>query len=268
MACCTTRRGFGLNAGWKSWLGRCLGVALVCIALSAQAREITCYSDVFAPYVVSDGDAIRGIDVDAVREAGRRVGLEVHFKLLPWVRLEREIASGADTEVACAFAYTLTDARKLYMDYTTVPLKLTELVLFVQKGALPSFRSFDDLKGKRVGIRRGFKMPAPMQAMVSQGDIELEESNQDDANFEKLARGRVFAILSNRDVGQESLERIGQHNVVGLAPAVQVTPTYLVLNKAKGLADLVPLFDKGLRAIAADGTTRAIRKRYVETSSR
>lgn len=263
MAGCAVRLGPNSGEGWKASVGAGLCAALMSAALHAQVRELTCYSDIFAPYVVQEGDAIRGIDVDAVREAGRRAGIAVQFKLLPWVRLEREIAAGANSEVACAFAYTLTDARKAYMDFTTVPLKLTELVLFVQKGALESFRGFEDLKGKRVGIRRGFKMPAPMQTLVSQGEIELEEINQDDANFEKLARGRLFAILSNRDVGQDSLERIGQHNVVVLSPAVQVTPTYLVFNKAKALADLVPRFDKGLRSMATDGSYRSIRLRYV-----
>lgn len=245
-----------------------LCASLLVLPVRAQVRELTCYSDVFAPFVIQDGDTVRGIDVDTVQEAARRAGIKVNFRLLPWVRLEREIALGASSEVVCAFAYTLTDARRAYMDFTTVPLKLTELVLFVQKGSLDAFKGFDDLKGKRVGIRRGFKMPAALQSMVERGDLDLEESNHDDANFEKLSRGRLFAILSNRDVGMESLERIGKSNVVALSPSVQVTPTYLVLNKAKELGALIAPLDKGLRSLTADGTYRAIRARYIDGGGR
>lgn len=41
-----------------------------------------------------------------------------------------------------------------------------------------------------------------------------------------------------------------------------VTPTYLVFNKAKKLSALAPLFDKGLRAVVADGTYRKIKAQY------
>ena len=229
----------------------------------AQTRSITCYSDVFAPYVTLDGGEIRGIDVDAIAEAGRRVGIKVSFQLLPWVRLERDIAMGTASEVECAFAYTVTDIRKTYMDFTTVPVKLTELNIFARRGSFQSFNGIDDLKGKTVGIRRGFKLPAAMQTMVEQGYIKLEEVNTDKQNFEKLARERIQAVLSNREVGFEALDLLGNHEIVALSPSVQITPTYLVFNKAKGHADLVPLFDKGFRAIIADGTYRKIRARYL-----
>lgn len=128
-----------------------------------QVTEITCYSDVFAPYVTVDGTDIRGIDVDTVAEAGRRAGIKVRFQLLPWVRLERDLSSGAVSDVECAFAYTVTDARKAYMDFTTVPIKLTELSIFARRGTFDTFKGLEDLRARTVGIRRGFKLPPTMQ---------------------------------------------------------------------------------------------------------
>lgn len=242
-----------------TWLVTCLFAATAL----AQTRAITCYSDVFAPYVTQEGGEIRGIDVDVIAEAGRRVGIKVNFQVRPWVRLERDITLGAASDVECAFAYTMTDQRKTYMEFTTVPVKLTELSIFARHGSFQAFKGIEDLKGKIVGIRRGFKMPAAMQAMVDQGSIRLEEVNSDQQNFEKLARERIHAVLSNRDVGMETVERLGTTDIVALSPSVQVIPTYLVLNKAKGLADLVPLFDRGLKSVGADGTYRKIRSNYL-----
>lgn len=230
---------------------------------TAQVREIVCYSDVFAPFVIQDGDEIKGIDVDTIAEAGRRVGIQVRFQVLPWLRLERDITLGERSEVDCAFAYTLTDARKAYMDFTTVPVKITELSIFARPDSFPAFKGIESLKGKTVGIRRGFKMPAAMQAMVDSGDIHLEEVDRDPQNFEKLARGRVQAILSNREVGHEVLEQMPSTDIMALSPSVQTTPTYLVFNKAKRLQSLVPLFDRGLKSVMADGTYRKIRGKYL-----
>lgn len=242
----------------------CALACAIVLPVWGQVKEITCYSDVFAPYVTVEGTDIRGIDVDTIAEAGRRTGIKVRFQLLPWVRLEREISLGATSDVECAFAYTITDARKAYMDFTTVPVKLTELSVFARRGSFEGFKGLEDLKGKTVGIRRGFKMPATMQNMVDQGAMRLEEVDSDLQNFEKLARGRLHGVLSNREVGFETLEHMGAAEIVALSPSVQVTPTYLVLNKAKGLTALLPLFDKGFKSMAADGTYRKIRARYVQ----
>lgn len=242
--------------------GSALLAGLLVLPAWGQVTELTCYSDVFAPYVTLQGQEIRGIDVDTIAEAGRRAGIKVNFRVLPWVRLEHEIEAGADSQVDCAFAYTVTDARKVYMDFTTVPVKLTELSLFARRGAFESFRGFDALKGKTLGIRRGFKLPLGLAALVKDGSVALEEVNGDLQNFEKLARGRLHAILSNRDVGLEAVAQLGPTDIVALTPSVQVTPTYLVFNKAKSLSALVPLFDKGLRALMADGTYRKIRANY------
>ena len=248
-----------------NWLARSVGamVCLMTLPVVGQVREIVCYSDVFSPYVIQDGDDIRGIDVDTIAEAGRRGGIKVRFQLLPWVRLERDIALGESSDIECAFAYTLTDARRAYMDFTTVPVKLTELSIFARNGTFPLFKGIEDLKGKTVGIRRGFKLPAAMQAMVDSGVIHMEEVNRDPQNFEKLARGRIHAILSNREVGNEVLEQMASTDIVALSPSIQTTPTYMVFNKAKGLHALIPVFDKGFKSMVADGTYRKIRARYL-----
>ncbi|OYU44239.1 MAG: hypothetical protein CFE44_14010 [Burkholderiales bacterium PBB4] len=237
-------------------------VTLLAVPAWGQTKELVCYSDAFAPYVIVEGSHIRGIDVDTIAEAGKRVGIKVSFKTLPWVRLEREIALGAASPVECAFAYTLTTAREAYMDFTTAPLKLTELVLFTRRGAFETFHNFEMLKGKSIGIRRGFKVPAALATLVGQGSIKLEEVNDDLQNFEKLKRGRLDAVLSNHEVGNETIRQMKTADLVALSPPVQVTPTYLVFNKAKDLKALVPLFNKGLKSVMDDGTHKKIQARY------
>ena len=236
--------------------------ALLAASVWGQTKELVCYSDAFAPYVIVESGNIRGIDVDTIAEAGKRVGIKVSFKTLPWVRLEREIALGATSPVECAFAYTLTTEREAYMDFTSVPIKLTELVLFARRGSFEAFQDFEILKGKSIGIRRGFKIPAALGALVSQGSVKLEEVNDDLQNFEKLKRGRLDAVLSNHEVGDETIRQMKAADIVALSPPVLVTPTYLVFNKAKNLSAWVPLFDKGIKSVMEDGTYRKIRARY------
>ena len=236
------------------------------VAGSAQTskppRDITCYSDVFEPYVVNTGDAIRGIDVDAVTEAARRVGLTVHVKLLPWARLENEIQRGEAGSVDCAFAYTHMDARNAYMDYTTVPLKVSVVQFFARADRFPHYKGIADLIGATLGVRRGFKLPASLQDMVAHGLLQVEEVDREESNFQKLAKGRIDVALSNQDAGMALVRKPDMRGIVPLSPPLLTIPTYLVFTKAKHLRALVPLIDKGLREIQQDGTYKKIRGRY------
>ena len=229
---------------------------------SAAPREITCYSDVFEPYVVQRGTAVRGIDVDAIAEAGRRVGLTVHFKLLPWTRLENEIRRGKDSPIDCAFAYTHMDVRQAYMDFSTVPLKHSVVQFFAREGRFPNYKGIADLKGAVLGVRRGFKLPPALQAMVERGELRVEEVDREDSNFQKLEKARIDVALSNQDVGIAVTRQPEMHDIVALTPPLLTVPTYVVFNKAKNLRALIPLIDKGLRDIQQDGSHRKIRGNY------
>ncbi len=230
----------------------------------AQATEVTCYSDVFAPYVVQEGSNVSGIDTDAIAEAGKRVGVKVTFKILPWVRLEKEIERGAESNVDCAFAYTQTDARKGFMVFTTAPIKQSILSIYARKDVFANYKGIADIKGKTLGIRRGFKLPPELQAMVDKHEVTIEEVNQDDQNFQKLSKSRLDGVLSNQDVAATALKQPGMEGIVALSPPVQTIATYVVFNKAKkNLAALAPLFDKGIAEINADGTYKKIRGKYL-----
>ena len=245
-----------------------LALLLPRTAAAQVGTELTCYSDVFAPYVVqegggTDGDKISGIDTDAIAEAGKRVGIHIVFKVLPWVRLEKEIEKGMHSAVDCAFAYTLTDARKHTMDFTTVPIKLSVLSIYARKDAFPLYKGLDDFKGKTLGIRRGFKLPAALQTMVAKGELSIDEVDLDPQNFQKLRHGRIDGVLSNQDVASTLLKQTADGGVVELSPPVQTIATYVVLNKAKNLSALLPRLDKGIADINADGSYKRIKAKYL-----
>ncbi len=241
-----------------------LWILVTPVGAFAQNTEVTCYSDVFAPYVVQEGSTVSGIDTDAIAEAGKRVGVKVTFKTLPWVRLEKEIERGADSSVDCGFAYTLTDARKAYMIFTTAPIKQSVLSIYARKDSFANYKGLADVKGKTLGIRRGFKLPPELQTMVDKHEVTIEEVNQDDQNFQKLSKGRIDGILSNQDVAATALKQPGMEAIVALNPSIQSIATFMVFNKGKkNLSTLAPLFDKGIAEINADGTYKKIRSKYL-----
>lgn len=246
------------------WRANCLRIGLLAAGLLAggvQGREITCYSTQFPPYVVENGDHIDGIDVDIVREAGRRAGVEVHFRLLPWVRLENEIRRGSASAVECAFAYTSNESRKTYMDFMQVPLKVTMYTLFAKRGRFTG--DLPELKGKTIGLRRGFIVPGTFEAMRKRQEVVIEETDSDISNFRKLALERIDGIITNADVGRAVLAGMASTEIVAVEPAIVQVPTFLVFNKASHLSALAAALDKALLEMQNDGSVNQIRLKYL-----
>ena len=236
---------------------------LMCRAAFGAGNELTCYSTEFAPYVISQGNRITGVDVEVISEAARRAGLHMQIKLLPWVRLENELKRGKESEVACAFAYTHNDSRTAYMDFMQVPLKYTRYVLFAKKGRFPSFTGIADLKGMDIGLRRGFVVPGGFEEMRKRKEVFVQEVDDDLSNFRKLAIGRIAAIITNADAGQSAIAQLPPSEIVMLEPAIVETPTYLVLNKGKQLSHWLAPLDAALQSMQQDGSIKKVREKYL-----
>ena len=225
-----------------------------------QNRSLTCLSAAYPPYVIDD-DGLTGIDVDVVREAGRRLGLDIKIRLEPWKRLEEALSAGLRD---CVFSYFKTDPRKAYAMYTSVPLHITQYTLFVRTDQTPQTRTLQDLFGKTIAVNRGFQTTPEFESARRQGQIKVIEVGRDEQSMRMLALGRVHAVLTNADVGQHVIRKLGLDDIEPLMPPMSITPAYLVLRKAPEFAPLRDQFNWSLFEILKDGTYERIRERYID----
>ena len=245
-----------------SWfLTACL---CMCVITTAQAKELTCYSTEFPPYVTSKNNAISGIDVDILADAARRAGIVIQFKLLPWVRLENELKRGAASEVDCAFSFSKNVSRQSYMDFTSTPIKSTHYVLFAKKGVFTASAGLAQMKGKRIGLRRGFIVSSAFEDMRTARELVVEEIDSDEANFIKLEKGRIDGVIASADSGYTMVSPSQRAAIVSIELGIPQTPTYVVFNKEKNLAGEKKSLNKALRDTIADGSAKKIRDKYLQ----
>ncbi len=226
--------------------------------------SLRCMSTVFAPYVIEKNGVVSGVDVDVVKEIGRRLHIDIEIGIKPWVRLEKDIESGQEQ---CAFSYFRTSARQAYMDFTNVPLHITSYTLFTQADRVENYRQLTDINGFVVGINRGFKTTSEFEAAVQRGDVKEFRVEQEEQSFQMLNAQRVDAVLTNYFVGAYQIKQLGYTNVVPLFPPLDSTPAFLTFSKRAGLEDLVTLFDSALYEILIDGTYQRIFDRYTKVTS-
>jgi polar amino acid transport system substrate-binding protein len=235
------------------------------VASAQEIDRIRCLSTVFEPYVIEEQDGrVVGVDADVVREIGRRLNIDIEIELKPWVRLEKDIERGAED---CAFAYFRTAQREAYMDFTQVPLHITNYVLFTRTDQTLDYRGLSDIEGFRVGVNLGFKTPPEFEDAVERKSIFEIRVEEDAQSFQMLNAERIDAVLTNSFVGAYQVKNLGYEDITPLFPPLSSTPAFLAFSKKSNLSSLVQKFDAALYEILIDGTYQKIFDRYMKLPS-
>jgi polar amino acid transport system substrate-binding protein len=239
----------------RAWLAAFAATALLAMPASTEAGlpgRLVCHDDLFAPYFMQNQGRIEGLNVDVLREAAARLGIAIEFRAMPWRRLD------------CAFAMSRTPAREQYLEFGKVPLQPTEYALFVrQADTLPAVGKLDDLAGKVIGVRGGFRLPEAIAAGVAQGRWSIAEVPTDAANFQKLALRRIDAVLADGVVGQYTVKQLKLQGIVRAAPPLARFDTYIVFRKNAGSPALAAAFDRVFRRMRQDGSFTRITSAYL-----
>lgn len=224
------------------------------------ASKLECLTNVFAPFgFVKDGKPT-GIEVDLLQEIGKRLNIEIKLQVQPWKRIIHLMQKG---KTDCMFAAFLTEERLEFMDYTHVPFHISSLTIFVQEGKEFPFKTISDLKGKTIGLIRGFKTTQSFDQEKGK-TFKVYEVNNMESNFQMLAKGSLDAVVVNNYVGIETMRKIGIANIHQLPVPISAKPAFLTFSKDRNLKHLVPQFDKVIFDILADGTYQKIFKKYIK----
>jgi ABC-type amino acid transport substrate-binding protein len=205
---------------------------------------------------------IRGIDVEVLEAISRQLGRPLKVQLMPWKRMEAMLTN-PQSGISCAFAMSRTPARERYLVLGEEPLHVTRYTLFIRVQDRVALRSLDRFQHTVVGVRRGFRLPGALTEAVQQGRVLLEEVDQDEVNFRKLALGRVQAVLTNLDVGHYTLAQLRLSGIVPQDEPLMRLPTFIAYTReAKGLPPMADI-DAALRRLKQDGTYARIVARYL-----
>lgn len=243
--------------GWSALTG----VQAQTPATLPSPTRLECVADVYPPFTLQSGGVVSGQAVDVLVEAGRRVGLDIAVKILPFARIDNELRRGAASNVACAYAFSRTPEREAYMLFGSVPVTMTSYVLYAKaaKGNA-AYTGVEALQGARIGVRLAFRVPKAIKQAAERGDLVLETVNDDGLNFKKLSLGRLDYVLTNQDVGETMVQLLQLGDIKALRPAVEEFPTFVVFNKGLKNADARrSALDKGMQAVRGSRTGQRIR---------
>ena len=206
----------------------------------------------FAPFEFPDGKdgEITGFDMDLIKAIGKKMGYEkVTIKGMGFDALIPAMNAGNIDVIISGMS--ITDARKKQVLFTD-PYYESGLMVIVKKDN-NEIKSFDDLKGKRIGVQLG--TTGAQEAEKIEGAKVTNFDTSDLACIE-LKNGNVDAVISDLPVLQYFLKQKGS----SYAKAVG-TPKkgdFYGIAAPKDKKDLVDGMNKALKELKDSGEYKKI----------
>lgn len=229
-------------------------VAFVCAAtmvLAARAAEVVNLAiGEFAPFT-SEHDPKGKLLEKVVAEAFKLEGLDVKFAYYPWKRAYVLAEAGTADGT---FPWNKTPERDHVFHTQKTPLVVDDTVYFHLKSKPFDWKSVDDLKKYKVGVTLGYKY----EKIYQDHGIAAEVVNAEDANFKKIARGRIDVYATSKAVGYAIMNKHltpDEAKLITYHPKVVEQSEYFVLfsTKTPNGKMLSDKYESGLKKLKASG---------------
>ena len=191
-----------------------------------------------------------------------RMDIDVDIIALPW---KRALLMGKNGEVGIGGIYQTAERLKIF-DYS-IPIYTECVMLFVRKRKNLSVTDLTDLKGKTIGGLLGWSYGDELDRARKEGQLVMDEVQNDEANFKKLISGRLEGVLALDLTGKLIIRQQGyQDQIAVIGKPVAVNDTHLVFAKKSAKKHLLQQFNAALKSMREDGTYEQVIKNYLSQS--
>jgi polar amino acid transport system substrate-binding protein len=227
---------------------------LLCLAPATVRADTVFVDDANPPFMFGKHGRALGIYPDLVREIYHRASLPVTVTAEPWKRALDDASSG---QGAVAGVYQ-TAARRKTFAFTHL-IYVEELMVYQRVGRPDDIQSLHDIKGKTIGIIRGWNYGKTFEKGRQQGLFAVSEAASDRQNMQMLAMGRVDMVIAIREAGNDTLRRLGLSETI--APSQQPLfsyPTYIAINRKSPATAFIPVLNRTILNMRKDGSWKKI----------
>lgn len=216
----------------------------------------------YPPFVMPTGHPEGpGIDMEIAMRVLERLGITAQVRIEPFKRVLAMLEEGrADMTTSLSFR----EDRDRYLLWSTPYRNDTTYIFYVRNDSAFAPRKLEDLRGRTVGMARGFVFP---EAFMQDSAIAKGEAPHMKSLAAMLLEGRFDAIIVNSLAGRHELKATGRMNEIRQAPFSIMSPgdagTFMGFSRARVHRDLVRRFNAELERLKADGVIDEIERKYL-----
>jgi polar amino acid transport system substrate-binding protein len=199
---------------------------------------------------------IVGFDIDVVKAAAAKAGIEVKFTNTPWEGIFNALGQGDRDMVASAV--TITDERKQSMDFTDPYFDAVQLIAVKADSKIAKFA---DLKSRKVGVQTGTTGDEAVSKLLGKTNTNIKRFESTPLALKELESGGVDAVVADNGVVIHYVANNPNSKFKTVSDKEFVPEQYGIALK-KGNTELQAKLNKGLADIKADGTYDKIFTQY------
>ena len=211
----------------------------------------------FKPYRLTEDGKLAGGDIEILRTAAKRAGVELEIVREPWKRVLKDVEDGVLDAALPAYK---TEATSKFAVFTSVPVHFTWYSLFALKESGLVYNELSDLAGLRVASRRA-NVPEIVQDLRNNNLNVIEVTDRNQA-FAMLDKGRVDMVVDAETAADAFLEDGDlKTDVMKLTQLTKPRGSFLFFSKKSGISkEIIAGFNEALEGMEKDGTLAEIAK--------
>lgn len=239
-------------------------VIALCFVISSnaytQTTNLSAICDEWPPYQYIEDDEVKGYSVELANIIFARLGYRLsNVQAVPWKRAMQMIKRA---RVDILFSGNYTDERTKFVFYPKEPLVLAPWLVWVKKGSGIRFNSFEDLKGKRIGVVGGYSYTKEFWDFAKKNDLDNERYDEE-SNFRKLFYNRLECTIAELGNGAYVLNKLGYTNIIPLRHRpIKVDGLYVLFSKARTSQELADRFSQELLKFKGEAEFMELFKKY------
>lgn len=201
------------------------------------------------PYMYGSTKQSKGLYPLLIKAIFDYANIDVEILGYPW---KRALMKGKKGETALGGIFKTEKRLKIY-DYTDSVYD-EKLSIYVKKGNSFGFTSLMDLKGKLLGVNRGWSYGEEFDNIATTGVFRTQEANNNVASFKNLILDRIDCVIA----GELSANQIiNQENMVDKVEKVTnseiINKSYVAFAKILHKDDIIKKFNTALSEMRQNG---------------
>ena len=211
----------------------------------------------YAPFESqNDKGEIVGFDIDVVKAAAQKAGIEVKFLNTPWEGIFNSVAQG-DRDLLVS-AITITPERQQTLDFSTPYFDAQQLIAVKSDSKIAKF---DDLKKLKVGVQNGTTGDEVITKLQGKDSPNVKRFESTPLALKEMEGGGVDAVVADNGVVVHYVNNNPDSKFKTIADSSFASEQYGIAVK-KGNAELLEKINKGVAGIKQDGTYAKIYTQY------
>lgn len=215
-------------------------------------------SGTYYPFTFVENGELKGFEVDVWNEIGKRLGYNVSFKTASFSGLFGMLESGKVNTIANQITVSKEREDKYYF---SEPYVYSGAQIIVKKGN-ESIKSFEDLKGKKVGVDLGSNYEKIVMDKDKNNEIKILTYQNTDAAFNELLLGRIDAVVIDRVSAIAAIKEKDLDLQLAGEPIDKIENAYPFVKDEKG-RELKDKVNKALDEMKKDGTLKNISDKWL-----